>query len=122
MVRITALSGELVLELEDVYTRMVDGKTVRDLKKFLAVLTGHPRFKQRLLVDAGPLRDDIPLPALANMQLVILNFADPDETSAERLCQECAKIHVDQVEMLLQKPQDPNVRGPMRRAPIADQG
>ena len=120
MVRITALSGELVLELEDVYTRMVDGQNVRDLKKFLAVLTGHPRFKQRLLVDAGPLRDDIPLPALANMQLVILNFADPDETSAERLCQECAKIHVDQVEMLLQKPQDPNVRGPMRRAPIAD--
>ena len=44
MVRITALSGELVLELEDVYTRMVDGKNFsRDLKKFLAVKTGHPR-------------------------------------------------------------------------------
>ena len=123
MVQITAVSGELVLEVEDIYSRMADdghlGRTVRDLKKFLAVQTGHPRFKQRLLGDGGHLQDDMPLPELANMQLVILNFANQDKTSAERLCRACAKNLVDQVEILLQKPQDPNVRGLMgRKAPI----
>ena len=84
--------------------------------RFPSLVSSHGRM---VLGDGGPLRDDMPVPALANVQLVIWNFADPDETSAERLCQEGAKNHVDQVEMLLQKPQDSDGRGPMGcRAPI----
>ena len=55
----------------------------------------------------------MPLPALANVQLVILNFVDSDETSEKELRRACKEDLVDQVEMLLQKPHDPNGRGQM---------
>ena len=74
--------------------------------------TGHPRFRQRLLGDGVPLQNDMLLPALANVQLVSLNFVASDQTSAKELDRACKTNLIDQVEMPLQKPQDPNVRGP----------
>ena len=72
--------------------------------------TGHRRFRQRLLVDGVPLQNDMLLPALANVQLVILNFVASDQTSAKELDRACKTNLIDQ---MLQKPMsDPNVRGP----------
>ena len=58
------------------------------------------------------MQNDMLLPALANVQLVILNFVTSDQTSAKELDPACKTNLIDQVEMLQKLMSDPNVRGP----------
>ena len=111
--QVVAASGATVARLdEDELRSMVEAaKSIRHLKKLLSEQVGCSRFRQRLLCDkVGELQDDMPLCLLPTVQLVILNFCAPDEILTQQLLDACENNRVGEVENLLQKPQDPNVR------------
>ena len=110
MVQIEALSGEIVAEFDDDELDEMIGsnKLVKDLKKVLADRIGVSRFRQRLFTGEIELQDNMPLPSVPSVQLVTLNFAEPDQGMEEKLLQQCKENNLGEVEMLLRKPQDPD--------------
>ena len=118
MIQICAVSGAILAELDgEEWSQMVEsGKCVRDLKRFLAARIGHPRFRQRLLGEGMmELPDDMSLTSLtlaltpsASLHLVLLNFCDVDESAEKALVRHCEENRLEEVEMLLQRPQDPS--------------
>ena len=112
---IQALSGATVAQLhEEELSYMVEsGQSVKDLKKLLADRIEYSRFRQRLFSEEmGELQDDMPVRKLPGLQLVILDFCAPEEANWEALLHACENNRVVEVEQLLQKPLDPNRRGP----------
>ena len=111
---ITTPSGATVTQLdEEELGYMVESrKSVRDLKNLLQGRLGYSRFRQRLLSeDMGELQDDMPITRFPSLQLVILDFCEPEETAWEALLLACKENRVDEVTCLLQKPLDPNGTG-----------
>ena len=112
---IQALSGATVSQLheEDLLCMVESGQSVKDLKRLLASRIGYSRFRQRLVSkELGELRDDMPVRQLPSLQLVILDFCAPEQAKWEALLLACQNNRVVEVEQLLQKPLDPNRRGP----------
>ncbi|CAK9019884.1 unnamed protein product [Durusdinium trenchii] len=60
----------------------------------------------------GELQDDMPVRQLPSLQLVVLDFCAPEEAKWKALLHACENNRVVEVEQLLQKPLDPNRRGP----------
>ena len=84
--------------------------SVRALKKFLAHHLQLTRFRQRLLnQDTGELlQDDMILSPPMNIQLVKLEFLPSDDGREEEFMDACEEGLLDEVERILQGPQDPN--------------
>ena len=113
----SAGSGEEVAKLDsDDFAAVVEGhgtSSVRALKKFLAHRLQISRFRQRLLnQDTGELlQDDMILSPRMNIQLVKLEFLPSDGRREEEFMNACAEGLLDEVERILQGPQDPNLSG-----------
>ena len=115
--QIQAVSGEIVAEFNEDEMGEMSGKLVKDLKKILAARIGLSRFRQRLF-SGEELQDDMPMPSTGVAQLVLLNFAEPDQRMEEELLLQCKESRLEEVEMLLQRPQDPNGRALADITPI----
>ena len=127
MMQIEALSGEIIAQLDDKDLDEMSGsnKLVKDLKKVLADQIGVSRFRQRLFTGEIELQDNMPLPSVPSVQLVTLNFAEPDLGMEEELFRQCQENKLEEIEMLLRKPQDPDRKPSDDMAPIhvaADRG
>ena len=110
MVQIEALSGEIVAEFDDDELDEMVGsnKLVKDLKKVLADRIGVSRFRQRLFTGEIELQDNMPLPSVPSVQLVTVNFAEPDQGMEEELLRRCQENNLGELEMLLQRQQNPD--------------
>ena len=110
----SAGSGEEVAKLDsDDFAALVEGhgtSSGRALKKFLAHRLQISRFRQRLLnQDTGELlQDDMILSPAMNIQLVKLEFLPSDDRREEEFRDACEEGLLDEVERILQGPQDPN--------------
>ena len=109
----SAGSGEELARLnsEDLLTvAETHGTSVRTLKQVLAERMQLSRFRQRLLnQDTGELlQDDMILSPPTNIQLVKLEFLPPNHRREEEFMDACACGRSDEVEHILQGPQDPN--------------
>ncbi|CAK9064066.1 unnamed protein product [Durusdinium trenchii] len=114
---VTALSGSTTIKLdeEELNEMVVSGKCVRELKTLLATRVGYSRFRQRLFADdMGELRDEMLLSRLPSVQLIILDLHDADDAMVEQLFCACEQGRLTEVEQLLQKPLNPNLRHPER--------
>ena len=92
--------------------------TVRSLKQHLQGCCGVPRFRQRLLADDTNLQDDAMLGQLgsSNLRLVLLPFASGQH--AGKLTGAVNRGAVQQVEALLQRPQNPDLRDRFGQTPL----
>ena len=98
------MSGSVIADGEEVDQMVRDGKTVRDLKGFLASLTGQSRFRQRLYrEDMEELTDEMPLP-FGSLQLVISDFCEFDQSMQDELTDKCGANQLEEVQALLQRP------------------
>ena len=127
LMQIEALSGEIVAEFdeEELDEMIGSNKLVKDLKKVLADQIGVSRFRQRLFTREIELQDNMPLPSVPSVQLVTLNFAEPDQRMEEELLRQCQENNLGEIEMLLRKSQDPDRKPYDVMAPIhvaADRG
>ena len=109
----SAGSGEELARLnsEDLLTvAETHGTSVRTLKQVLAERMQLSRFRQRLLnQDTGELlQDDMILSPPMNIQFVKLEFLPSDDERKEEFRDACACGRSDEVEHILQNPQDPN--------------
>jgi len=114
---VTALSGSTTIKLdeEELNEMVVSGKCVRELKTLLATRVGYSRFRQRLFADdMGELRGEMLLSRLPSVQLIILDLHDADDAMVEQLFCACEQGRLTEVEQLLQKPLNPNLRHPAR--------
>lgn len=110
MLRVSsATTGDAILELDATETSaLVEAKsTAMRLKQRLGDLIGFPRFRQRLLHGGNEMHDDDVLGAM-NLQLVILNFWPAKSKDVENLIWACEENYPEDLEVLLQKPLDPN--------------
>ena len=108
MLRVWKASGE---QLAAIPTEEL--LNVQSLKKHLHGLCGLPRFRQRLLHN-NTLEDDMflaSLPSPPDLQLVLLPFADASAEQAKELIASAESGSVPQLEMMLQRPQDPDAKG-----------
>ena len=109
----SAASGSVILQLDAAETsRWVEAKrTALQLKQHLAPVVGTPRFRQRLLYEnAGEMHDDDLVGAKSmDLQLVILNFWPATSKDVENLIWACEENYPEDLDVLLQKPLDPNV-------------
>lgn len=112
MARIEAISGATVAELDAEQLRpIVEGeKPVRALKEFLAAQIGLARFRLRLLEDTVELHDEAPLPLPPKLRLVVLNYQLPDALTDQSFVSACAENRLEDVERMLQAPQDPDTK------------
>jgi len=103
------LPRDAILELDATETSaLVEAKsTAMTLKQRLGDLIGFPRFRQRLLHGGNEMHDDDVLGAM-NLQLVILNFWPAKSKDVENLIWACEENYPEDLEVLLQKPLDPN--------------
>ncbi|CAK9049732.1 Ankyrin repeat domain-containing protein 39 [Durusdinium trenchii] len=109
--QVTAVFGNMIAQLdEDEMHYMVEsGQSVRDLKRRLSAQVGCSRFQQRLFsAELAELEDDLALPTLSSVQLVILPLSAPDDTMNNELLASCEENNLAHIENLLQKPMDPN--------------
>ena len=109
----SAGSGEELARLnsEDLLTvAKTGGIPVRALKQALTDSMQLTRFRQRLLnQDTGELlQDDMVLSPPMNIQLVKLEFLPSDDGREDEFTFACEEGLVDEVERILQGPQDPN--------------
>ena len=85
------------------------------IETLLATRVGYSRFRQRLFADdMGELRDEMLLSRLPSVQLIILDLHDADDAMVEQLFCACEQGRLTEVEQLLQKPLNPNLRHPAR--------
>ena len=90
----SAVSGEVLAVVED-----YEGKTAREMKRILAAKLGITRFRQRIMLDNSELQDDTTLGEMAKVQLLLLEFCEPDmeedkRTDSESMCLSCSIIIV----------------------------
>ena len=87
----SAVSGEVLAVVED-----YEGKTAREMKRILAAKLGITRFRQRIMLDNSELQDDTTLGEMAKVQLLLLEFCEPDMEEDKRTdsCLSCSIIIV----------------------------
>ena len=84
------------------------GSSARSLKEHLGELTGHPRFRQRLLSKGCLLRDDVELHLPMSLDLVLLEYSTPLQTTLSNFWAAVQSDKVKDVEAFLQHPHDAN--------------
>ena len=82
---------------------------VTSLKKQLQKSCGLPRFRQRLLRESVVLDDDTKLSSPADLQLVLLPFADVDTSQVTSIVSAAQRGRASAVEEMLKLPQDPSL-------------
>ncbi|CAE7321596.1 ANKRD50 [Symbiodinium sp. KB8] len=108
MLEVRMLSGEVVArhtaeELEEL-------GDVRSLKRRLNQLHGvGTRFRQRLFLHGEMLEDRVKLESSMDLNLVVLPLADVSQSQADDLVAAAERGSVDEVESMLQLPQDPDL-------------
>ena len=112
----SAASGEVLDDMDAEDFRDMEktyGKTVRALKRWLAERLGVTRFRQRIMMEDSSevLSDDFELTPPLDLQLVILDYLPKDTSMEKAFFLACADNHLDEVERMLQQPQDPNEKG-----------
>ncbi|CAE7866986.1 ANK1 [Symbiodinium microadriaticum] len=109
MWRVYLASGDLlVVHIEDL-PHAVWPPSVRVLKQHLGALCGQPRFKQRLLRDGILLEDSELLETSLDLQLVVLPFSETTQAQCRGLMQAIVNNYAQEVESILQRPQDPDL-------------
>ena len=87
----------------------VEGKSTEALKEHLAPIIGVSKFQQRLTLD----NNDIPScdVSLINqkVQLVVLQFGEPDAKSERKMIAACIRDDVQTLQAFLEEPRDPNL-------------
>ena len=76
MLRILLASGAELTAVPNDLLQEWDGQAVGALKRRLQSFCGQPRFRQRLLQGGSILPDNAALEAPADLQLVLLDFAE----------------------------------------------
>ena len=80
----------------------------KDTSQTIQVTLG---FWQRILKGSeGALCDEDEITAPLDLQLVILDFWPPDENADAEFIDACTRSHMDKVEAMLQRPQNPDTR------------
>ncbi|OLQ10090.1 Ankyrin repeat domain-containing protein 39 [Symbiodinium microadriaticum] len=114
MLRVTMLSGEQVASIP-----VMELSDVRSLKQRLHRLHNFPtRFRQRLLHEGSPLGDDAKLDSIAHLELLLLSYHPTSQSQANELVTAAMNGFVDQVEALLQKPQNPDSTDAFAMSPL----
>ena len=109
----SAVSGEVLAALD---ADEVECKTVKLLKTHVAKQIGATRFQQKWFDDQNELDDEaVPPP---NVQLVILDHWHHEEGQAEQMIAACAENRWGELEVLLQKPLNPDVTDESGQAAI----
>ena len=115
MLRISSsLSSNILTEFdEDELSAMAEkggATTSLALKRCLADRIGQSRFRQRLFHDGSQVNDHEILTPPMDLQLVILDIltSDQQDDTPRRLIDACWRNHWEELESLLQAPQDPN--------------
>ena len=124
MLRVFTASGQQALAIE--FQDLVEMACVNEepeqhvrvlaLKRHLQRLCGQTRFKQRLLVDGRILSDDALLEGPLEAQLIVLPFEASSQDKISQLAHAARDNHLQEMEQLLQRPQDPNLH-PSKRLP-----
>eukprot|EP00439_Symbiodinium_sp_Y106_P062592 s35_g9.t1 len=120
MLEVLSLSGE-TWELEaNAFEAMVaqHGNSARGLKRHLQGLVGIPRFRQRLLQEARVVEDTEQLALPMSLQLVILPFVQLQDSECNDVAQALAQQDQDELELLLQRPVDPNTHAKDGTSPL----
>jgi len=86
-----------------------EGIDVSSLKKQLHKFCGVPRFRQRLLRESAVLEDDTKLSSPADLQLVLLPFADVDISQVASMVSAAQSGRASAVEEMLNLPLDPRL-------------
>ena len=104
MVTVWKPSGDTldVIPLEEV-------GNVGTLKQYLKNICGLPRFRQCILREGNVLEDGFTFDSPIDVQLVLLTFSDASEMEVLELMQATQYGAVGTVEMILRRPQDPNL-------------
>ena len=89
--------------------------TARALKRHIQYISGHSRFKQRLLLLNGPmLSDDFVFKGPTDVQLILQEFGASSERQIRRLRRAARGNDIQAMEQLLQRPQDPDLENGRR--------
>ncbi|CAE7351920.1 ANKRD50 [Symbiodinium natans] len=112
MLRVYLASGELLeVDTQEVAkTSETWPPSVLSLKRHLQQLCGQPRFKLRLLCSGTILEDSEVLASSLDLQLVVLPFCLSREAQCRELMQAIFVNSTEEVEAILQRPQDPNLK------------
>ncbi|CAE7241789.1 Ripk4 [Symbiodinium sp. CCMP2592] len=86
-----------------------EGIDVSSLKKQLQKFCGVPRFRQRLLRESAVLEDDTKLSSPADLQLVLLPFADVDISQVTSIVSAAQSGRASAVEEMLNLPLNPSL-------------
>ena len=107
----SAASGDVILQLDVAETSALVEANSRalHLKQRLATIVGYPRFRQRLFYEGGGEMHDDDLLTAMNLQLVILDFWPAKSKDVENLIWACEENYPEDLNVLLQKPLDPNI-------------
>ena len=109
----SATSGNEVVVLDDDFEEFFEsnGRSVLTLKKYLSRRIAQPRFRQRILDGGdGELCDKQEISAPVELQLVLLDIWPPEQHNDAEFIAACANNQVDKVEVMLQRPQNPDTR------------
>ena len=107
----SAVSGEALADVD------ANGfQCVRDLKRNLAVWTGHSRFRQRLFSEGKEIYDNDPIgnQEFQEVNLLVLDFVSPDA----ELIRASRAGNIKGVTRLLHQPQNPNVKDAEMMTPL----
>lgn len=106
------MSSNILAEFdEDEFSAMAEkhgATTCLALKRCLANRIGQSRFRQRLFHDGSQVNDHEILTPPMDLQLVILDIRTSAQQEDHRLIDACWGNHWEELESLLQGPQDPN--------------
>ena len=126
MLRIWNISGQevaaLPVEAKVQESEFQEHLQVHELKRRLESFCGLPRFRQRLVHADGTLLDDHDMLRPSGVQLVLLAFCPTSASQAAELVDAARSGMTSTVELLLQRPQDPNLGNPAPLLFAADNG
>ena len=92
-------------------TKDFEGQTVESLKTLVAKQIGVPRFRQRWLSEDHSELQEASMVSASDVQLVVLDFVQPEELQVKEFFRACDVNDLEEVEALLRKPLNPNLRG-----------
>ena len=115
MLRVFKASGEEVFKMgfEEFVALAPESEQpdrARALKCHVQRVSGHPRFKQRLLLlDGHVLSDDFVFAGPTDVQLILQQFEASSEEQILQLINAALNNDIQGMEQLLQRPQDPDL-------------
>ena len=112
----SAVSGQALAVVDD-----YEGKTAKEVKRSLAAQVGVTRFRQRLWTDdwSHEIQDDEVFTSdLVKVQLVVLDFLQPDAEEDRRMITASRDNDLPALELLLKGPRTPRVTDVAGRTPL----